>query len=67
MIPTTIRDLYPELDADHAIAQAIADGHAIDKYADPIDGEEFALTAERAEEIAREDFGLLYTYAQPAD
>jgi hypothetical protein len=57
---TTLRYLYYELTADEAIAAAIADGHEIHKYADPIDGEEFDLTAERAEEIAREDFGLLY-------
>jgi len=35
---------------------------ALNKYADPIEGERFDLTIEEAEDIAAEDPSLIWTY-----
>ncbi len=56
----TLDEAYPGLSSEDAIAGAADDGRSINKYADPIEGARFGLTAEEADEVAASDPSLLW-------
>ena len=56
----TLDEAYPGLSSEDAIADAADDGRSINKYADPIEGARFGLTAEEADEVAASDPSLLW-------
>lgn len=53
-------DLSDSSSIRDAIASAIMDGYTLNNYASPVDDAGRNISAERAEEIAREDISLVY-------
>ncbi|MBB77358.1 MAG: hypothetical protein CMJ75_22870 [Planctomycetaceae bacterium] len=55
---------YTLLVGQEALNWALATGSTLNKFEDPVEGEAFGLDPDRAQEVAREDVGLLWGWSE---